>query len=264
MRRCVYSQRVPEVHREGRRARAPLPDGDRRSALGGRDRGDPQGTSQEVRGSSQGHDSRHDARRRVEALGALHHRSLPARQGDRRDRRGRCTRASRRAGAAAGSGRPQGGARGRERREGSCRPRPELRARRVAARQGARDSERHQAEAGRVGGASPDAPSGARRRGDLVHRQPVDGHPGHAPPGGGDRALAADGRRDASDRDRPGRGDQGNFEGDSAQPRGAQRSPPTNRLVRILRAHGRRKDRARTRPRQIPLRRRSRRSFAST
>jgi len=45
---------------------------------------DPQGTSQEVRGSSQGHHSRYDARRRVETVRTLHHRPIPARQGDRR------------------------------------------------------------------------------------------------------------------------------------------------------------------------------------
>ena len=44
----------------------------------------------------------------AEAVGALHHRPLPARQGDRRDRRGGGARAPRRAGAAAGGGRAQG------------------------------------------------------------------------------------------------------------------------------------------------------------
>ncbi len=49
---------------------------------------------------------------RVEAVGALHHRPLPPRQGDRRDRRGGRARAARGAGAAAGSGGAQGQARG--------------------------------------------------------------------------------------------------------------------------------------------------------
>ncbi len=52
VRRRVDAQRVPQVHREGRRARAPLPDGDRRSAVDGRDGGDPEGTQEEVRGPS--------------------------------------------------------------------------------------------------------------------------------------------------------------------------------------------------------------------
>ena len=58
------AQRVPQVHREGRRARAPVPDGDRRSADGGRDDRDPQGAAQEVRGSPPRDDPRPDARRR--------------------------------------------------------------------------------------------------------------------------------------------------------------------------------------------------------
>ena len=49
--------------------------------------------------------------RRGEAVGALHHRPVPARQGDRRDRRSGRARASRRAGAAAGSRGAQGAAR---------------------------------------------------------------------------------------------------------------------------------------------------------
>ena len=44
VRRCVHAQRVSQVHREGRSARAPLPDGDRRSAFGRRDGRDPQGS----------------------------------------------------------------------------------------------------------------------------------------------------------------------------------------------------------------------------
>ena len=187
VRRCVDAQRVSQVHREGRRARAPLPDGDRRSALDRGDGRDPQGAAQEVRGSSQGHDPRHDARARGEAVGALHHRPLPAGQGDRRDRRSGCAGAARRAGAAAGSRRAQGRAREGERREGSRGPRPELREGRVAARQGARDPGRDPQEAGGVGAAAPVASPGARRGGDRVHRQPLDGHSGHASAGGGDQ-----------------------------------------------------------------------------
>ena len=41
VRRRVHAQRVSQIHREGRSARAPLPDGDRRSAFGRRDGGDP-------------------------------------------------------------------------------------------------------------------------------------------------------------------------------------------------------------------------------
>src|SRR5262249_53619476 len=79
--------RVPQVHREGRRARAALPDRDRGSAVGGRDGGDPARPPEEVRGPSPRDDPRLHARDGVQALGALHHRPLPPRQGDRRDRR---------------------------------------------------------------------------------------------------------------------------------------------------------------------------------
>ena len=68
--------------------------------------------------------------------------------------------------------------------------------------------------------AAPVAPPRARRRGDRVHRQPLDGHSGDAPAGSGDDASPAHGRRAAPDGDRPGRGDQGDLEGDSSQPRG--------------------------------------------
>ncbi len=72
------------------------------------------------------------------AVGAVHHRPLPARQGDRRDRRGRGPRAVGGAGAAAGSRGTQGVAREGERRQGSRRARSELRTCGVAARLGAR------------------------------------------------------------------------------------------------------------------------------
>jgi hypothetical protein len=61
VRRCVHAQRVPQVHREGRGARASLPDGRGGSAFDRRDGGDPQGTAQEVRGSSPRDDPRRDA-----------------------------------------------------------------------------------------------------------------------------------------------------------------------------------------------------------
>ena len=96
-----------------------------------------------------------------------------------------------------------------ERREGSRRSRPELREGGLAARQGARAPGRDPEEAGGVGAAAPVAPPGPRRGGDRVHRQPLDGHSGDAAAGGGDRAPAAHGGRAAPERDRAGRGDQG-------------------------------------------------------
>ena len=219
-----------------------------------------QGAAQEVRGSSPRDDPRLDARGRVEAVGALHHRPLPPGQGDRCDRRGGRARAARGAGAAAGSRGAQGEARGRERREGSGGARPELRAGRVAARSRARAAGRDPQEAGRVGEAPPVVPPRARRGGDLLHRQPLDGHSGDAPAGGGELAALAHGRGAARVRGRPGRGDQGARALDPPQPRGTQGSVASDRLVHLLRAHGRREDRAgarRSPSSSSPIRRRS-------
>ena len=69
------------------------------------------GLRNEVRGAPQGHDSRRDAGRRGKDVGALHHRPVPSRQGDRRDRRSGRACAPRNAGAAAGSDRAEGSAR---------------------------------------------------------------------------------------------------------------------------------------------------------
>ena len=60
VRRRVHAQRVPQVHREGRRARAAVPDRDGRAAHGGGDGRDPQGPAQEVRGPSPDQHSRRD------------------------------------------------------------------------------------------------------------------------------------------------------------------------------------------------------------
>ena len=86
-------------------------------------------------------------------------------------------------------------ARGRERREGSGRARPELREGGVAARSRARAAGRHSQEAGRVGEAPAVVPPRARRGGDLLHRQPLDGHSGDAAAGGGDRRACCAWRR---------------------------------------------------------------------
>ena len=81
-------RRVPPLHREGRRARAPLPARDRPGALARGVARDPPRAAREVRGAPRRRDPRGDPR----ALGALR-RALAAgtqlpRQGDRPDRRG--------------------------------------------------------------------------------------------------------------------------------------------------------------------------------
>ena len=88
-RRRDDARRVPQAHREGRGARAALPAGLRRRAVGrGHDR-DPARAEGALRGPSRRRDPRLGARRRGRPLRPLHHRPLPARQGDRPRRRGR-------------------------------------------------------------------------------------------------------------------------------------------------------------------------------
>ncbi len=83
-----HPRRVPQAHREGRRARAALPAGDRGRALrGGHDR-DPARTQGALRGAPRrAHPGRGD-HRGGHALPALHRGPLPTGQGDRPDRRG--------------------------------------------------------------------------------------------------------------------------------------------------------------------------------
>jgi ATP-dependent Clp protease ATP-binding subunit ClpC len=98
------ARRVPQVHREGRRARAPLPD---RSWSSRRAREQTieilKGLRDQVRSAPPRADHRRRARSGRRALEPLHHRPLPAGQGDRRDRRSRRPRATQGHDQAAGS-----------------------------------------------------------------------------------------------------------------------------------------------------------------
>ena len=88
LRRRDDARRVPQARREGRGARPALPAGLRRRADGrghGLDPARPQG---EVRAAPRRAHHRFGARRRGDAVEPLHHRPLPARQGDRPRRRG--------------------------------------------------------------------------------------------------------------------------------------------------------------------------------
>ena len=87
------ARRVPQAPREGRRARAPLP-ADRGAGAERRphDR-DPQGSARPLRGAPPRELHRRRARGRREPRRPLHQRPLPARQGDRPDRRGRLAHA---------------------------------------------------------------------------------------------------------------------------------------------------------------------------
>ena len=82
------ARRVPQAHREGRRPRAPLPAGPRRRAdRRGHDL-DPARPPRALRGPPRRPDHGLRARRRGDAQPPLHHRPLPAGQGDRPRRRG--------------------------------------------------------------------------------------------------------------------------------------------------------------------------------
>ena len=82
------ARRVPQAHREGRGAGAPLPAGLRRRARRHRHDRDPARPEGALRGPPRRADRRLGDHRRGDPFGALHRRPLPARQGDRPDRRG--------------------------------------------------------------------------------------------------------------------------------------------------------------------------------
>ena len=82
------ARRVPQAHREGRRARAPLPAGPGRPADGRGDDQHPARPARALRGPPRRPDHRLRAGRRGDPVQPLHHRALPARQGDRPRRRG--------------------------------------------------------------------------------------------------------------------------------------------------------------------------------
>ncbi len=77
-----------EVHREGRRPRAPVPAGRGRRADGGGHDQHPAGASRALRDPPQGAVQGRGARRGGGALAPVHCRPLPSRQGDRPRRRG--------------------------------------------------------------------------------------------------------------------------------------------------------------------------------
>ena len=83
------ARRVPQAHREGRRARAPLPADPDRPAVGRGDDLDPARAARAVRGPPRRPDHQFGAGRRGDPVRPLHLGALPARQGDRPRRRGR-------------------------------------------------------------------------------------------------------------------------------------------------------------------------------
>ncbi len=254
-------QGVPQVHREGSFAPAPLPVGPGLAAEPGGDHADPGRGQGPLRVVPQG-----ALLRRGAAAGdlpdlALHHRPLPARQGDRRHRRGGSQgQAAQGQGhaepAPARAGDPAGGPRHEERDLGE-----ELRARRLPAR--ARDRAARGPRAHGRGGRR-----GCRARGDdpgyrRGHRG-VDRDPRFEPAGGRGRAPPAHGGDAAQARRRAGDGDLRHLpRHPPLAPRGRQ-SAAADGVVHLPRSFGSGQDRSGAAARRVPLRHRSTRSCAST
>ena len=83
-----HARRVPQAHRKGRRAGAPLPAGAGRRADGRGHHLDPARAARTPRGVPRREDPGQRTGGGGDAVAPLHHRPLPARQGDRPGRRG--------------------------------------------------------------------------------------------------------------------------------------------------------------------------------
>ena len=91
--RCDHSRRVPQVRREGRRARAPLRAHPGAGARRRHDRRDPAGAARPLRGAPPRQHHRRGHQGRGAPCRPLHLRPSASRQGDRPHRRGRVTAA---------------------------------------------------------------------------------------------------------------------------------------------------------------------------
>ena len=231
-----HARRVPQAHREGRRARATLPAGRRRPADRRGDDLDPARPARALRGPPRRPDHGLGAGRRGHAVQPLHHRALPARQGDRPRRRGGVAAAhgdrldADRAGRARAAPDPagdraRGAAQGARRRlEGPPR----------GAREGARRDRR--------GGRRDEAALGGREVGDrgaAGHQVRAGAAPGPGRPGRARGRLRP--RRRAQVR-------QGPRAGRAARPSRRRRSPRSRAPARC----SRRRSRPTTSPRSSP------------
>ena len=166
------ARRVPQVPRARLRPRAPLPADQGRRAVDPGHGEDPRGPARALRGPPQGPDHRRRARGGGRAGRPLHLRPLPARQGDRPDRRGRVADADPLDEPAARLPRPRGGDRGDPARQGGRDRGPGVREGRQPARHRAPDDEQEARARGPVGRpARPaSAPRSARRRSPTSSR----------------------------------------------------------------------------------------------
>ena len=189
------------------------------------------------------------------ALGPLHHRPLPPRQGDRRRRRGRRPRP------------PQGddpaprpeGARRPDRAaqpgQGRGRRQPGLRARRRPARPGRQAQEEEGDDQPRVARALQGGRRHRRRGGRRRGRQQDDRHPPDPARGGGDQPPAEDGGGDPEEGHLADRGDQADQPGRPPEPFRPEGPQAADRLLHLRRADRRREDPARQGPGRVHVRR---------
>ena len=143
--------RVPQVPGARLRAGAPLRPDQGRPALGRGHGEDPRRAARALRTAPPGDDQRRSAGRRRRTRRPLYLRPLPARQGDRPDRRGSLADADQVDERAAGLPRPRGGNRDDASREGGCDRGPGVRKGRQPARRRAPADDAQAPARGRVG-----------------------------------------------------------------------------------------------------------------
>ena len=226
VRRRDHAQRVPQVHREGRRARAPLPAGEGRSA---------DASSEAIlilKGLRPKYEAHHkaklhrrSARAGREALRPLPHRPFPAGQGDRRHGRSRRPRPHRR------HDPPAGREGDREGDRGDPRPTRKPRSRRRTSKKPPRCATRRSRPRKSSNASSPNGASSAKRRkcivteDDIMHVvSQVDRRSAPAHGAEGNREAARDGSRAQAARHRPGRS------GHRHQQGAAPLAAPTSRI----------------------------------
>ena len=172
------ARRVPQVPGARLRARAALPADQGRPALHRGDRADPQGPARALRAAPPREDHRRGAARRRRARRPLHLRPLPARQGDRPDRRGCLARPHQGDDRTARVPRPRGRDRADAARQGGFDRGAGVREGRRPARQGAAPDEQEARARGPVAVGRGRRAPGDRRGRDRRHRLDVDRHPG--------------------------------------------------------------------------------------
>ncbi len=168
-----HAGRVPQAHREGRRARAPLPADPGGRAVDRAHHRDPQGPARPLRGAPPHHHHRRRADRGRPDGRPVHPGPLPARQGDRPDRRGRRPPAHQAHDGPAGPARVRRADRRDPRREGGRDRRPGLRACRAPARRREEADRRAQQTRGELEERRPGRPARGGRGGDRRSCSPA-------------------------------------------------------------------------------------------